>query len=520
MGKFRDVVIALSFANLIFINRWLVAYDKSLLYFNYAPFSSQFYQTLLLSVGILALVMFLLAKLVRWIDKPIVFSLSKWIITSIIILEVITVRHVQQPRYYWLNFSSYKKVLGILPAYFIAALLLSFVVYICWRYRYYLDRVGITTIVILSPFIFITVPQAFIRSLAVDGSSPYPPRTPAPFVEQKPKRLVLFMIFDELGMHEAFDYRLPSIRLTAFDRLRSESLFATAAYSPNHETLKALPSLICGKSVEDAVPRDENELMLRFVDETEFVPWSKQQNIFTEARRLGVNSAFLGGLRHPYARVIGQSLNYTDYEENYDTKGMIQAVSTGSPYIDDLRTHLLGILDFFLTIPRQNIMLERIFPSHFAYVRNNIFSNLQKTELSLSKRLDEGRYSLIFVHWVVPHAPWIFRINNNSFVWETLGDGYPGNLMAADKILTDVRMMLEKKALWDQTQIIITSDHEYRAAVHGDKRVPLIIKLAGNSRGEVFQKKVNTVVLKKLALKMIVSDIDIKDVKTILTQQP
>ena len=103
---------------------------------------------------------------------------------------------------------------------------------------------------------------------------------------------------------------------------------------------------------------------------------------------------------------------------------------------------------------------------------------------------------------------------------EVDGDGNSlDNLEYADLTLARLREAMEDAGLWDQTTVIVTSDHPNRPAIwegfglwteeerslsrlRQKARVPCLIKPARRSTGLVFDKEFNTVALSSLSLKL------------------
>jgi arylsulfatase A-like enzyme len=102
----------------------------------------------------------------------------------------------------------------------------------------------------------------------------------------------------------------------------------------------------------------------------------------------------------------------------------------------------------------------------------------------------DERLELIFVHYPIPHIPFIFDRATGSIRVDGPST-YADNLALTDRTLKELRQALEDSGLWDRTALIVTSDHWFRrsgwrergdvAPVVGrpDHRVPLIVRLPG-----------------------------------------
>lgn len=70
---------------------------------------------------------------------------------------------------------------------------------------------------------------------------------PVPQASGGDNRRIVWLVFDEADQRLAFGERAATLKLPEFDRLRSQSLFATIAYPPANQTLSSMPALINGK---------------------------------------------------------------------------------------------------------------------------------------------------------------------------------------------------------------------------------------------------------------------------------
>ena len=105
------------------------------------------------------------------------------------------------------------------------------------------------------------------------------------------------------------------------------------------------------------------------------------------------------------------------------------------------------------------------------------------------------------LHWNIPHLPGIYNREMNHITWDGASN-YFDNLELVDAAIGEVRAAMTAAGLWDDTSIIVTSDHPLRASVweptnewtteeaslaaqRRSKTVPFLIKLAGRTDGIV-----------------------------------
>ena len=99
---------------------------------------------------------------------------------------------------------------------------------------------------------------------------------------------------------------------------------------------------------------------------------------------------------------------------------------------------------------------------------------------ALLSTLKDARGQFVYAHYPVPHIPYL-RIESETGKLRASGATYFDSVQAVDKILGDARRALQESGAWEDTLLIIVSDHNDPAAT-SDVRVPLIIKLPGKTQ--------------------------------------
>jgi hypothetical protein len=364
---------------------------------------------------------------------------------------------------------------GVLVA--LAILVSAFIWLVFVKWHRMTSRAVSVAALIMSPFIIITSGRV-LWNIAQFRNIPNQERSSEHLLHQSesPIRLLWF-VFDETDQRLTFDERPVGVKIPNLDRLKKQSLYCTNVIAAGKETAEAMPSLITGKMVEEVEPRGPDELMLRFAAQQKYVPWSSERTVFSTARELGLCTAIIGWY-HPYCRVLGQSLDdcfwvpFSFAGENtllplltYDYQSIIPIVSSQLRY----REHVSR----YLKIKRE---AERV-------------------------AVDPG-LNVILVHWPIPHMPFIYNRNNGKYEWVPFQDGYFGNLELVDECIGDIRKKMEDRGLWDQTIVLMTSDHSWRNSMlydsKVDARVPYLLKLPGMKRGLEYNKRFNAVVTRDL----------------------
>jgi hypothetical protein len=370
-----------------------------------------------------------------------------------------------------------------------------------------------------TPFLLMTVgqtlwtwaaydPDSFAGESLVDGEL----ATKLPARREGAPR-VTWIVFDELGQRPAFTARPASLDLPELDRLRGESFFALNAYSPGEETRRAMTSLLLGRQVSWAMPTGPAALpcTLDAAPGSDAAPdcWTTYRNLFEELRDAGVNAG-ISGWFHPYCRIFHASVTACAW--------------AGLPYWES--ASLFDSLDqqwydFVKAIPVANLWLRpgaRIRSAH-----RNAYRVILDEALQIAGDSSIG-FSLL--HFPVPHHPDIYDPVRGEL---SIDDqrSYFDNLALADRTLGQLRTVMEAAGLWDVSVVVVTSDHWWRAIHRGDwgllpeeeavyaggldRRIPFIVKFAGQREPLFYAKAFNTILLHDLVLEIFAERISTPD---------
>ena len=140
--------------------------------------------------------------------------------------------------------------------------------------------------------------------------------------------------------------------------------------------------------------------------------------------------------------------------------------------------------------------------------------------LSAAKKvIADPNFGVLLVHWSVPHPPNIYNRQNDRFEIDGKSS-YLDNLQLVDQALGELRRIMEKAGTWQDTSVLVTSDHGWRPEVwrhtglwtsddekitkaDGDHRVPFILKLAGREPGVTYEHVFNNVLTRDLILGLL-----------------
>lgn len=485
----RDLIIAFSLANLCFIAAWRVLVNPlhySYYHWKYYPGFTE-YIALVIDVSVLAALFWGAATLARRSGRPAVQRVARWAFLLALVVPLNDLRMQFLP--YVLSFGKFLLIpLAALSIVAAAAL---------WRWRAHLVRAAVALVLILSPFALISLAQGAWftykhrthAALAVDR-----PAGPLPRPANLAGGRVVWIVFDELDQGRAFVERPDGLDLPEFDRLRREAVFAENAMPPSSDTLFSMPSLISGQQIEWALAVRPNELMVIAKGSAKQVAWSTQPNVFSEAREVGAETA-LAGWYHPYCRVIGASLSSCFWEPVVDEISPLR----GRPTLVKSMAQWATVTLF--RIPGAFRLLEQWYERGRRQDHIEQQSKIMERARAIAK---ERGFGLTLLHFPVPHPPFIYDRAGRA-ISDSAAHTYADNLALADRTLGELRLEMEAAGLWDDTAVIVSSDHWLRPPYvsHIDKRVPFIVKLPRQREGSSYATPFNTVLTRALILALL-----------------
>lgn len=340
--------------------------------------------------------------------------------------------------------------------------------------------------------IFFTAVAAFSPlAIFVIGASAFTAAAPAPRLEDTPPPLphrlrgghgpsVFVFVFDEADYRLMFVDRPANVSLPQIDRLRAQVLFASAALPPANVTVLSIPSLTTGQLFSYAEPIGAYDLLLHFKDSARVARWKSLPNVFDEATAAGLTVGIVGWA-HPYCRLFRASR--CRWYEIPSQSGAL-GDSLGEKLINQWRT--------LFETPRlspfgQSLVTKRAVQIHLAILRDAL--------AMASDRSIDFKY----FHFSIPHSPNIYDLRRRDL--SARNDpfrGYFGNLVLMDQTLGDIRRAAESAGLWDESVVIVTSDHWCRdsSRIDGktDHRVPFLVKMPRQEAPLPYDRSFNTAV--------------------------
>ena len=546
----RDFLTAVSLSNLMFVDIWklfLIPHSSTFPYYQWKLNPAPLLVATMLDVLLLSAILFLAITLARRSKNKLILETARlgfalvFVLLAANLLFIVSANPpvgplvntlLKTPKllFSWKGIStvySWLAVLGLVAG----CLGITMMIHSLIFRRQQLIRFSVMILLIGSPFVLITFAQGLTQWMRyrtgeqfLEKAAPFLPRE-----ESSARHRIVWIIFDEMDFRLTFLERPTTLNLPEFDRLRKESLFAGNAYSPSNETESSLPALITGRLISEIERNAPNELLLRGIAEGHSVPWSNQPNVFSRTRDMALNTG-LAGWYHPYCRVIGNSLTQCSWEAtsllflpNTDLTHLITS-SEKISVAEGMRRVFGSVL-----VPA---MFRLFLPKNPRIWREHLIKEFQSIHQRSLEMATDSNLDLVFVHYPIPHPPGVYDRYKDDFS-QSSSSGYIDNLALADRTLKQLRQRMVEAGIWENTTVLISSDHRLRADSvwrdhplwkpgltkedprilnsRRDERVPFILKLAGENQGVTYDPAFNTVLSHDLILAILSGDLSKKE---------
>jgi hypothetical protein len=332
----------------------------------------------------------------------------------------------------------------------------TFVVLLLVRYKLWyrrLMRAGDFFGVFLAVFAFCTLMQLLYvarwkpgpyEQVAAWGSTPQPPRA---------HPLLVWVVFDELSYSQVYGHRSADLTLPNFDAMRDDSTVYSDAHPVGDKTVKVLPSLLSGHTIDAYRFGFENRLIVHDVGGYGMHPLTGSGTVFGDAKQQGWRTAVVGWY-NPYCTVYGDAIDQCYWTNRDMMDGAMAQRNT-------LWQNIITPLEM---AAKQVLSPERALEDLCSYdVRER-----QKTYIDLKQHAGEllktNQADFVFLHMPVPHSPNIWNRKLGTFT-QTCGSSYLDNLALADNELGSLLAILQSSPRWKDTTLIVQGDHSWRTYV-------------------------------------------------------
>jgi len=509
----RDFLVALSLANLLFLRAW----EKA----RFGSYLDDFKPD-----GVTVALLVLLTCALLWIGRRLTRSskaltlTAKILFLALLLIPVNALRlYYQQDiaaaytnRYDWIAWFAFAAFVAPIP---VAALTRRLG-------PRFLVRYGITLTLVVAPFTLFTIGGVALDTYRVAKKSPAALQrrinrlSSVDQNELKNKRQrVVWIIFDELDERTAFQERPQSVSMPELDRFRSETLVAANAYPPGNGTIISIPALLNGSQLASVTPRGDDLALLLDADSKPVI-WNGEMTVFSEVSAAALKTGLVGAFL-PYRQTICSVV-----DDCRDFRSARANESLGRKVTRTVVTALDAVPFAFRRFFKGRNEIERYeFIIHQA-----------------SPMAADSKFDLVFLHFPLPHPPGIYTRASGRL--EVAGNNsYLDNLALTDKTFGEVRRAMERAGVWQQSVVIVSADHWWRAeeiwrsntdwtaeeeraadSRPPDHRVPFMVKPAGISEPYRYDRPFNTVLTRRMVMAFLSGEVaSTKDLTAWLERQ-
>jgi len=441
-----------------------------------------------------------------------VFSIS--FISTFGVALVANVNHLVKSKINIFSSSPWiQRMIWLYPGYFLWFLLAIFAVYASFRHTKKIKMLCITLCLIASPilpiFTFNALRYPFITSSM--GSVPINSTIKS---HNEDKRNVYIFIFDEWSYQRSFNNNelIPEFR--NLKQFADQSTVFHNAASPWPNTFASIPSFLFQTKLHFTIKDGK----MVFKDKI-FYPLSQAENIFHHARELGFYTCIIGSYI-PYGELLKDSVEFS--------KSISVAKRFGNSFQEVSEFHMLTAI----------IMLPDPFFKHARHVIISYFFNQFQIkrvntthELVKSIIQNQTRPTFAVFHYMIPHFPYVFNRDGHKKLFAiykraSIPDYY-GNLACLDEKIGEIISTLKESNKFDNSIIIMTSDHSLRYDPDYNKdnsllekhHIPLFIKIPYQKHSLEIDSKFNTFKLGSFINKSLDGDFTLAEVKSLLSDE-
>lgn len=343
---------------------------------------------------------------------------------------------------------------------------------------------GLRVVVLVSfPFAVLTLVHLGAGMWAASGA---PPPLPAAPEGPRAKTRVVWIIFDALDQRLAFDERPADVELPTFDAFGEVAVVAREAHSPGRDTAVSVPGLLSGTRFNRAEPRSRNELQLWSADSADPIEWSELSTVIEEA-----------AAQHYRIRISGYYLPYCRLFRDW-----VQECHAWSA----LTIHPRGDLTLLEAVWAQLKSLSPVYPMQ------RTIDMYRESQADAEEAAADAEVDLVYLHAGFPHYPFIYDRSARRLTVTNFGPtAYLDNLVLTDIFFSRVWESMRRTATWDDSAVIVSSDHPFPDAEWIDgkrsERVPFMVKMPGQGERLVVERPINTALSKDLVLAILAGEV-------------
>ena len=263
---------------------------------------------------------------------------------------------------------------------------------------------------------------------------------PAPAATQE---RVVWILLDELSYDQVYEHRLPSLQMSHFDELRSDSVVFSDVQPEGYYTERILPALFIGRKINNIRSDAKRNLEYHDYFENRWERFNQQATVFGEAKRLGWTTG-VAGWYNPYCHILHDVLDSCYWQSIEPFEGTVAGTE---PTLAEV-----AAAPFELPTRESRVSLYR------SVVRAHAQEYVDLMGASDSLIRNEG-VDFVFLHLPVPHPVGIYSRRTGKL--GAIGS-YIDNLALADKAVGDLLQTIQGTAEASRTIVILSSDHSWR----------------------------------------------------------
>ena len=262
--------------------------------------------------------------------------------------------------------------------------------------------------------------------------------------------LLVWVVFDELSYDQVFEHRAHDLALPHFDALREMSTTFTNVQPVGYKTVKIIPSLLTGRTIDDYRFRFNNSFVVHYEGEHGWQPVAGRDTVFGDAHNAGWRTAAVGWY-NPYCTIYGDALDDC-YFMNLDRIDGLMSQR------DTFVKNMWSPLEQMVREIRAPAKADRRGCNYDVKQRLSTDLDLQSHWVELLKT-DQADF--VFLHLSVPHSPNVWSRMNDAYT-QLCDSSYLDNLALADRVLGQMMEMLQSSPRWKDTTMIVEGDHGWR----------------------------------------------------------
>jgi hypothetical protein len=263
---------------------------------------------------------------------------------------------------------------------------------------------------------------------------------------------IIWIIFDELSFHQAYEHRVAGLQLPAFDQLASQATMFRHVVPVGDRTRVVVPALMTGIPVDRVRSSAAGDLWMHDGSNGRWQPFDASRTIFQRALEDGYSTG-IAGWYNPYCRILPSVLDrcfwtYHDVDTGVGIGEESVPMQLSAP-----------IREMFQRAKYLVSGGHRSTPDDVRAAERHIEDYKQLYAVA-DEMLNDSSLTFLLLHMPVPH-PWGFYDRTRE-TFTTGKSSYIDNLALADRYLTHVHDLLVERGEWNSSTLVVMGDHSWR----------------------------------------------------------